>query len=207
MSEHEPISIIVGLGNPGPRYEQTRHNAGFWFVDELARRYGGQFREERRFFGELARVSIDRRDVRMLKPATFMNRSGNSVRSLASYLKVPPECVLVAHDELDLPLGTVRLKRGGGAGGHNGLKDVIAHLGREFYRLRIGIGHPAHQGEVIDYVLQRPGAAEERTIRDSIDQCADVIPILLGEGEQRAMTRLHTRPDRDAGDGDSQENP
>ena len=146
----------------------------------------------------------------MLKPGTFMNRSGNSVRGLASYLKVPPESVLVAHDELDLPLGTVRLKRGGGAGGHNGLKDVIAHLGREFFRLRIGIGHPGHHNEVIDYVLQRPGAQEERTIRDSIDTCADVIPILLGEGEQRAMTRLHTRsaePGGEAGsdDKDSQE--
>lgn len=212
MSEHEPISIIIGLGNPGSRYERTRHNAGFWFVDELARRYGGQFKEERRFLGELARVSIDGRDVRMLKPATFMNRSGNSVRSLASYLKVSPECVLVAHDDLDLPLGTVRLKRGGGAGGHNGLKDVIAHLGRDFYRLRIGIGHPGHHNEVIDYVLQRPGAQEERTIRDSIDECADVIPILLGEGEQRAMTRLHTQPaepggQTDSEDKDSQETP
>jgi PTH1 family peptidyl-tRNA hydrolase len=202
MSEHEPISIIVGLGNPGSRYQQTRHNAGFWFVDELARRYGGQFKEERRFSGEIARVSIEGRDVRMLKPATFMNRSGNSVRSLVSYLKVPPECVLVAHDELDLPLGTVRLKRGGGAGGHNGLKDVIAHLGREFYRLRIGIGHPGHQGDVIDYVLQRPGVTEERTIRHSIDECADVIPILLGEGEQRAMTRLHTRQAPQGDDGE-----
>lgn len=212
MTEHEPIKIIVGLGNPGPRYEQTRHNAGFWFVDELARRHGGQFKEERRFLGEVARVTIDGRDVRMLKPGTFMNRSGNSVRSLASYLKVAPESVLIAHDELDLPLGTVRLKRGGGAGGHNGLRDVIAHLGREFFRLRIGIGHPGHHNEVIDYVLQRPGAQEERTIRDSIDECADVIPILLGEGEQRAMTRLHTRPagpGRTAGsvDKDSQETP
>jgi PTH1 family peptidyl-tRNA hydrolase len=210
MTEHAPIKIIVGLGNPGSRYEQTRHNAGFWFVDELARRHGGQFKEERRFLGEVARVTVDGRDVRILKPGTFMNRSGNSVRSLASYLKVAPESVLIAHDELDLPLGTVRLKRGGGAGGHNGLKDVIAHLGREFFRLRIGIGHPRHNNEVIDYVLQRPGAQEERTIRDSIDECADVIPILLGEGEQRAMTRLHTRPGEpggqtDSGDKDSQE--
>ena len=206
----------MGLGNPGPRYEQTRHNAGFWFVDELAHRHGGMFKEERRFSGQVARVDIDGCDVRMLKPATFMNRSGNSVRSLVSYLKVPPESVLVAHDELDLPLGTVRLKRGGGAGGHNGLKDVIAHLGREFFRLRIGIGHPGHHNEVIDYVLQRPGAQEERTIRDSIDECADVIPILLGEGEQRAMTRLHTRPtqpdgksadDGPTGVGDEREEP
>jgi PTH1 family peptidyl-tRNA hydrolase len=201
MSEHEPIRIIVGLGNPGSRYEQTRHNAGFWFVDELARRYRGQFKEERRFLGEVARIEIEGRDIRLLKPGTFMNRSGNSVRSLASYLKVPPESVLVAHDELDLPLGTVRLKRGGGAGGHNGLKDLIAHLGREFFRLRIGIGHPGHHNQVIDYVLQRPGAGEERAIRESIDECADVMPILLGEGEQRAMTRLHTRADSPVGRG------
>jgi len=198
MTENEPIQIIVGLGNPGSRYEDTRHNAGFWFVDLLARRYGAAFKEERRFQGELARIQVDGREVRLLKPTTFMNRSGNSIRSLAAYLKVPPEAVMIAHDDLDLPIGTVRLKRGGGAGGHNGLKDVIAHLGREFFRLRIGVGHPGHQNEVIDYVLTRPSREEESSILASIEEAADVMPVLLGEGEQRAMNRLHTRQAPDA---------
>jgi PTH1 family peptidyl-tRNA hydrolase len=193
MTENETIQIIVGLGNPGSRYEHTRHNAGFWFVDLLARRYGVAFKEDRRFQGELARIQVDGRELRLLKPTTFMNRSGNSIRSLAAYLKVLPEAVMIAHDDLDLPIGAVRLKRGGGAGGHNGLKDVIAHLGREFFRLRIGVGHPGHHNEVIDYVLTRPTREEEESIRASIEEAADVIPMLLGEGEQRAMTRLHTR--------------
>jgi PTH1 family peptidyl-tRNA hydrolase len=192
MTEPVPIEIIVGLGNPGERYERTRHNAGFWLVDLLARRHGGEFREDRRHQGHVARVSIEGRDVRLVKPATFMNRSGNSVRSLAAYLKVPSEGVLVAHDELDLGVGTVRLKRGGGPGGHNGLKDVIAHMGREFLRARLGIGHPGHQSQVIDYVLQRPSQADELAIMRAIEEVADVIPILVGQGEQRAMTHLHT---------------
>jgi PTH1 family peptidyl-tRNA hydrolase len=192
MTEPVPIRLIVGLGNPGDRYERTRHNAGFWLVDLLARRHGGEFREDRRHQGQVARISIDGNDLRLLKPGTFMNRSGNSVRSLAAYLKIPSEAVLVAHDELDLGVGTVRLKRGGGPGGHNGLKDVIAHLGREFLRARIGIGHPGLQAQVIDYVLQRPSQADEGAIMRSIEDAADVIPILVGHGEQRAMTRLHS---------------
>jgi PTH1 family peptidyl-tRNA hydrolase len=199
MTQHPPIQLIVGLGNPGDRYDRTRHNAGFWFVDELARRHGGEFREDRRHQGEIARVTIEGRDLRLIKPGTFMNRSGNSVRSLASYLKVPTEGILVAHDELDLGVGTVRLKNGGGPGGHNGLKDVIAHLGREFLRVRIGIGHPGHQSRVIDYVLQRPSQDDEREIRRSVDDAADVIPVLIGQGEQHAMTRLHTSNPGDAG--------
>lgn len=192
MSTHEPVRIIVGLGNPGDRYDQTRHNAGFWFVDLLARRHGGDFREDRRHQGQLARITIDGCDVRLLKPGTFMNRSGNSVRSLAAYLKVPTEGILVVHDELDLGVGTVRLKRGGGPGGHNGLKDTIAHLGRDFLRLRVGVGHPGQQSQVIDYVLQRPSRADDEQIRGAIEEAADVVPILVGQGEQRAMTRLHT---------------
>lgn len=193
-NHHEPIQIIVGLGNPGSRYQDTRHNAGFWLVDLLARRHGGLFKEERRYQGEVARILVERRELRLLKPNTFMNRSGNSIRALAAYLKVPVESVLVAHDDLDLPPGTVRLKRGGGAGGHNGLRDVIAHLGRDFFRMRIGVGHPGHQNEVIDYVLTRPGREEDAAIRASIEEAADVLPVLLGEGEQPAMHRLHTRP-------------
>ncbi|KPK58009.1 MAG: aminoacyl-tRNA hydrolase [Gammaproteobacteria bacterium] len=198
MTEHEPIRIIAGLGNPGARYQDTRHNAGFWFVDILANRYGGTFKEERRFQSELARVEIDGREVRLLKPYTFMNRSGNAIKSLCAYLKISPESVMVVHDDLDLPVGTVRLKRGGGAGGHNGLKDVIAHLGREFFRLRIGVGHPGRHNEVIDYVLANPGREENRSIRASIEEAADVMPVLLGQGEQPAMHRLHTRSQLDA---------
>lgn len=196
MTHHRPIKIVVGLGNPGDRYEQTRHNAGFWFVDRLAREYGGVFREDRRHQGEIARVTIREVDLLLLKPNTFMNRSGASVRSLAAYLKVPSDCVLVAHDELDLPVGTVRLKHGGGPGGHNGLKDVIAHFGREFYRLRIGIGHPREQADVIDYVLNRPRSEERTQITDAIELAADALPVMLAEGEQRAMHKLHspTRP-------------
>jgi len=192
MSEYSAIQIIVGLGNPGDRYDQTRHNAGFWFVDELARRYGGDFREDRRHQGEIARIAVDGRDVRLLKPSTFMNRSGNSARSLASYLKVPAEGLLVAHDELDLPVGTARLKRGGGPGGHNGLKDLIAHIGKDFLRLRLGIGHPEHQGDVVDFVLNRPSRKEAEKIRTAVDKAAEVLPLLLGEGEQKAMKGLHT---------------
>ncbi|MGD9257823.1 MAG: aminoacyl-tRNA hydrolase [Gammaproteobacteria bacterium] len=198
MTEHEPIRIIAGLGNPGARYQDTRHNAGFWFVDILANRYGGTFKEERRFQSELARVEIDGREVRLLKPYTFVNRSGNAIKSLCAYLKISPESVMVVHDDLDLPVGTVRLKRGGGAGGHNGLKDVIAHLGREFFRLRIGVGHPGRHNEVIDYVLANPGREENRSIRASIEEAADVMPVLLGQGEQPAMHRLHTRSQLDA---------
>ncbi|MGB5623740.1 MAG: aminoacyl-tRNA hydrolase [Gammaproteobacteria bacterium] len=203
MTQHQPIEIVVGLGNPGDRYEQTRHNAGFWFVDRLAREYGGIFREDRRHQGEIARVTIRGVDLLLLKPNTFMNRSGASVRSLAAYLKVAPECVLVAHDELDLPVGTVRLKRGGGPGGHNGLKDVIAHLGREFYRLRIGIGHPREQGDVIDYVLKRPRAEQQARITDAIELAADVLPVMLAEGDQRAMNKLHSPPPPAPGDNGS----
>lgn len=194
MTEHSPIRVVAGLGNPGARYERTRHNAGFWFVDLLARRYGGLFKTERRFAGELARVDIEGRELLLLKPGTFMNRSGASVRSLAAYLKIPPEGILVAHDELDLPPGTARLKRGGGPGGHNGLTDVITHLGRDFFRLRLGIGHPGTKAEVIDYVLDRPRAEEERLMREAMDEAAEVLPVLLIKGEQHAMNRLHTRP-------------
>ncbi|MGB5250726.1 MAG: aminoacyl-tRNA hydrolase [Gammaproteobacteria bacterium] len=194
MKEHRPIQIVVGLGNPGDRYEQTRHNAGFWFVDRLAREYGGIFRDDRRHQGEVARIRIRDAELLLLKPSTFMNRSGASVRSMAAYLKIPTECVLVAHDELDLPVGTVRLKQGGGPGGHNGLKDVISHLGREFFRLRIGIGHPREQSDVIDYVLNRPGREAQTQILDAIEAAAEALQVMVVEGEQKAMHKLHTPP-------------
>jgi PTH1 family peptidyl-tRNA hydrolase len=193
MNERRPIQLIVGLGNPGEEYARTRHNAGFWLLDVLAARHGGRFRVERKFNAEVAMLSIAGNDVRLLKPATFMNRSGQPIQAAATYLKIPPECILVAHDDLDLPPGVARLKHGGGAGGHNGLKDAIAHLGPAFWRLRLGIGHPGNRAEVIDYVLNRASREEEALIRGAVEDAAEVIPVLLGSGDQPAMLRLHSQ--------------
>jgi peptidyl-tRNA hydrolase, PTH1 family len=187
------LRIIVGLGNPGPEHLVTRHNAGFWLVDLLARRHGGEFRDYRKYSGETARITIDEHELVLLKPTTYMNRSGLSVRQISDFYKVAPEAILVAHDELDLPVGTVRLKQGGGHGGHNGLRDTIAHIGEEFWRLRLGIGHPGNKAEVIDYVLTRAPRAEEDLILETISTTADVMPLLLEQGAERAMTRLHSR--------------
>jgi PTH1 family peptidyl-tRNA hydrolase len=193
MNERRPIQLIVGLGNPGEEYARTRHNAGFWLLDVLAARHGGRFRMERKFNAEVAMLSIAGTDVRLLKPATFMNRSGQPIQAAATYLKIPPECILVAHDDLDLPPGVARLKHGGGAGGHNGLRDAIAHLGPAFWRLRLGIGHPGNRAEVIDYVLNRASREEEALIRGAVEDAAEVIPVLLGSGDQPAMLRLHSQ--------------
>jgi len=193
MNERRPIQLIVGLGNPGEEYARTRHNAGFWLLDVLAARHGGRFRMERKFNAEVAMLSIASTDVRLLKPATFMNRSGQPIQAAATYLKIPPECILVAHDDLDLPPGVARLKHGGGAGGHNGLRDAIAHLGPAFWRLRLGIGHPGNRAEVIDYVLNRASREEEALIRGAVEDAAEVIPVLLGSGDQPAMLRLHSQ--------------
>jgi len=189
-----PIRLVAGLGNPGPEYAATRHNAGFWFVDELARRHDGRLKPERRYGGDACRVSIGGTDVWLLKPMAYMNRSGSPIRALCDYLQIPASEVLVAHDELDLPPGTVRLKRGGGAGGHNGLKDTITHLGEDFWRLRLGIGRPAHRDEVIGYVLKRAGAADEERILECVGVAADEFPRLLAEGAGKVMNRLHARP-------------
>jgi peptidyl-tRNA hydrolase, PTH1 family len=193
MTERSPIRMIVGLGNPGPDYAQTRHNAGFWLADLLARRHGGVFRTERKFVAELASIRLEGADVLLLKPQTFMNRSGASVQAASAYLKIPVEQILVAHDELDLPPGDARLKQGGGHGGHNGLRSLIAHLGAAFWRLRLGIGHPGNRAEVIDYVLNRPSREDEALILEAVSDAADVMPILLGSGEQPAMHKLHSR--------------
>lgn len=185
------ICLIAGLGNPGPNHLLDRHNVGFWLVDALARRYCGEFRPERKFHGDVARIDIEGNDLRLLKPTTYMNRSGLALQALCAYLTIPANAVLVVHDDLDLPTGSVRLKRGGGAGGHNGLRDVIAHLGADFFRLRLGIGRPRGGAEVIDYVLRRASAEDEERILGAIGEALDVLPILLGQGEQRAMNRLH----------------
>ncbi len=188
-----PLRIIVGLGNPGPEHLVTRHNAGFWFVDLLARRHRGEFRDYRKYSGETAKISIEGNELVLLKPTTYMNRSGLSIRQLSDFYKIPPAEILVAHDELDLPVGTVRLKQGGGHGGHNGLRDTIAHIGETFWRLRLGIGHPGNKAEVIDYVLTRAPRAEEDLILDAVGTAVDCIPLLLEQGAERAMTRLHSR--------------
>lgn len=188
-----PLTLIVGLGNPGPTYARTRHNAGFELADELARRAGASFRHEARHQGELARASIAGTAVWLLKPMTYMNLSGQAVRSVAGFYRIAPQSIVVAHDELDFPPGVVRLKEGGGAGGHNGLRDLIAQLGEPFWRLRIGIGHPGDRGAVLDYVLGRPPAAEAELIREAVLAAADAVPMMLTEGTQKAMSRLHAR--------------
>ena len=194
-----PLQLIVGLGNPGPEYQDTRHNAGFWFVDRVARLAGSAFRPESRFHGEVAKVRLDGRDLWLLKPATYMNASGRAAAALAHFYKLVPEQLLVVHDELDLSPGSAKLKKGGGAAGHNGLKDLIAALGSpEFWRLRIGIGHPGQRGEVVDYVLHRPSRSEQEAIEGSLTRALDVLPLLVAGNESAAMTNLHANPKRDS---------
>lgn len=187
------LKLIVGLGNPGAEYARTRHNAGFWLVDELARRHGGNFRNESRHQGEIARVKIGGREIWLLKPTTFMNRSGGSVQSLSGFFKIAPGEILVAHDEIDLPVAALRLKEGGGHGGHNGLRDIIATLGDAFWRLRIGVGHPGSKPEVVDYVLRRAPAEEDALLQQAVIAGADIIPVVIEQGAQKAMNRLHTK--------------
>ena len=187
------IRLIVGLGNPGPDYAATRHNVGFWFVDALAAVHGGSFRLEGKFHGELCRLALGGADVRLLKPATYMNRSGQSVAAVSRYFDIPPESILVAHDELDLPVGKVRLKQGGGHAGHNGLRDTIAVLGSaDFWRLRIGIDHPGERGQVIGYVLGRPSQGDAAAIREALDQARGISADLLVGRYQAAMNHLHS---------------
>jgi PTH1 family peptidyl-tRNA hydrolase len=185
--------MIAGLGNPGPKYAETRHNAGFWFLDQVVHRYGGAFREQGRLRAETARIGIAGRECILVRPTTFMNESGLAVRAVLTYFRIPEAALLVAYDELDLQPGTVRLKLGGGHGGHNGLRDIFRHIPeRGFLRLRIGIGHPGFKDQVTDYVLSRPGAEDERRIRESIERAAEVVPEIVAGGIPRAMKQLHT---------------
>ena len=187
------LQIIVGLGNPGPEHLLTRHNAGFWFVDALARGQGAQFRSHSRYHGEICRVEVGGRELVLLKPHTYMNRSGLAVRALLDYLKAPVGELLVVHDELDLPPGTARFKQGGGHGGHNGLRDTITHCGADFWRLRLGIGHPGDRSEVIDYVLQRAPRADEDAVLRSIEASLDALPVFVRDGAEKAMKQLHSK--------------
>lgn len=191
MQPHS-VQLIVGLGNPGPKYDQTRHNAGFWFVERIAEKYNGRFLAEAKFSGEVAQVQIAGQKIWLLKPGTFMNRSGQSVSQFSRFYKLSDPQILIAHDELDLDPGVVKLKKGGGHGGHNGLRDVIAHLGKDFWRLRLGIGHPGHKDQVVDFVLNRPSREEEDRIAESIDKAVAVLPEIIENGPEKAMNRLHT---------------
>ncbi len=189
-------SLIVGLGNPGTEHDRDRHNVGFWLADEIVGSAG--FISDQKLLGDVCQVSLGQHNVRVLKPATFMNRSGQSVRRTIDYFKLMPERVLVIHDDLDLPPGTARLKRGGGHGGHNGLRDIISHCGRDFLRLRIGIGHPGRKEQVTGYVLRPPGKDDLSRIRDAIEAGRRAIERLYADGLEAAMQSLHSAtPARD----------
>ncbi|HEU4708013.1 MAG TPA: aminoacyl-tRNA hydrolase [Methylophilaceae bacterium] len=192
------IQLIVGLGNPGPEYEATRHNAGFWWVDQVAEVLGARLSQEAKFLGQAAKARSCSSDVWLLKPSTFMNRSGQSVAALANFYKIPPEAILVVHDELDLPPGTAKIKKGGGNGGHNGLKDISAHLGtQDYWRLRLGIGHPGDRKAVVNYVLHTPSKDEMQLIEESMDASAALLPMLTEGQMEAAMLKLHTKPKQD----------
>jgi len=186
------ISVIVGLGNPGAQYAATRHNVGFWLLDQLVVDAQVSLSAEKKLLGEVAQVSIAGQSVRLLKPATYMNESGQPVRRILDFYKLEPEQLLILHDDLDLPPGTVRLKRGGGHGGHNGLRDIISHCGSDFLRLRIGIGHPGDKSLVTNFVLKPPGSAERELIEDALPAARRSVEILLRDGLEKAMHFLHT---------------
>ncbi|BBL76585.1 aminoacyl-tRNA hydrolase [Methylomagnum ishizawai] len=193
------FKLLVGLGNPTAQYEKTRHNAGFWFLDAIAARYRLGFREEPRFHGLAAKLELAGDTLLLLKPTTYMNRSGLAVGAMAKYFKVEPAQILVAHDELDLPPGVARLKRGGGHGGHNGLRDILAHLGTpDYYRLRFGIGHPGDRDAVVPYVLGAPSRAEAGLIEAAISNVADSVPELVAGNLAGLMNRLHSEPKKKA---------
>ena len=189
-----PIRLVVGLGNPGLEYRDTRHNAGFWWLERLARQLGVIPARDSKFSGLVARTSLDRREVWLLEPTTFMNRSGQAVGALARFYKIAPEEILIVHDELDLPPGTARLKHGGSAT-HNGLRDIVPALGsRDFWRLRLGIGHPGDRDAVIDYVLHPPRREEQSLIQEAIERSLAAWPEMAAGRFEAAMLALHTRP-------------
>ena len=187
------LRLLVGLGNPGAEHIRTRHNAGFWFIDALAQREGARFGVESKLHGETAKISLDGQTLYLLKPTTYMNKSGIAIASALRYWKIEPEEMLVAHDDLDLPPGAVRLKFDGGHGGQNGLRDTFAHLGHgKFHRLRLGIGHPGHKERVTPWVLGRPGVADEEAIIGAVGMALDVLPLVVRGEFNEAMKRLHT---------------
>ena len=191
------IRLLVGLGNPGPEYDATRHNAGFWFIDAVARELRVNLAPERSYFGLVARVNRTDGPVWLLEPMTFMNLSGKSVAALARFFKIAPGEILVAHDELDLLPGQAKMKLGGSHAGHNGLKDIQAQLGSaEFWRLRLGIGHPGVASEVVNYVLRKPPAEQREAIARSIEQSLSALTLLLEGDMERALMKVHAKPPR-----------
>jgi peptidyl-tRNA hydrolase, PTH1 family len=191
----EQIRLIVGLGNPGREYEKTRHNAGFWWVDAIADRKRAAWKRETKFSGYVARIEEGERDFWLLKPSTFMNESGRSVSAFLRFYRIEPGSMLVVHDELDLPPGSVKLKKGGGTGGHNGLTDIGDALdSKDFWRLRIGIGHPGHRDLVADYVLDKARKSEQAEIDPALERSLDLLPRLANGRLTDAMTWLHTQP-------------
>ena len=186
------MKLLVGLGNPGGKYESTRHNVGFWWCDQLATKLGVTFEHQSKFFGDVARAKVNGADLRLLKPQTFMNESGRAVKAISSFYDIDVSEILVVHDELDLEPGIVRLKQGGGHGGHNGIRDVGRHLSLTCWRLRIGIGHPGDRHKVSDYVLRRPEYADESLIQEGIQRSLDVSPNIMADNMSEAMLVLHT---------------
>jgi PTH1 family peptidyl-tRNA hydrolase len=187
------MRLVAGLGNPGREYEATRHNAGFWWVDKLTSSLGVTLKAESRFHGKVGRLRGED-DCWFVEPQTYMNRSGQALGALCAFYKIAPDDVLVVHDELDLPPGAVRLKKGGGVAGHNGLKDIAARIGQDFWRLRIGIGHPGDRAAVIDYVLHPPRQEEAPLIDEAVERSLEVWPLIVAGDMEKAMHRLHTQP-------------
>jgi PTH1 family peptidyl-tRNA hydrolase len=191
------IKLLVGLGNPGPEYEATRHNAGFWWVDAAARQLGARLAAERAYFGLVGRVNRPAGPVWLLQPQTYMNLSGKSVAALARFFKITPQEILVVHDELDLLPGQIKLKQGGGHAGHNGLRDIHAQLGSaDYWRLRLGIGHPGVKTEVADYVLRKPPADQREAIERAIEESLKHLDAMLSGQMQQAVMKLHAKPER-----------
>ena len=188
------IKLIVGLANPGAQYERTRHNAGAWYIEELARLCGTNLMPDSKYFGLTAKAQFEGKEVRLLIPATFMNLSGKSVGALANFFRIKPEEILVAHDELDIPPGVAKFKLGGGHGGHNGLRDIIAKMANDkgFYRLRIGIGHPGDKNQVSNYVLSKASPTDQELIDAAIDEAVRSTQVLFNQDMSKAMHRLHS---------------
>ena len=193
MQAARPIALIIGLANPGDRYKDTRHNAGSWFIETLLSAYPESLKNESKFFAQHTQINIDTQVLRLAIPTTYMNESGKAAQALMQFYKIAPEQVLIAYDDLDLPAGTIRLKQGGGTGGHNGLKSLVQYLGtQDFNRLRIGIGHPGVGRDVVNYVLGAPSIDDKISIMQAIERSIKVLPLLLQGDFEKAMTALHT---------------
>ncbi len=190
----DTIRVIAGLGNPGAEYADTRHNAGFWFVDRLAERHEAPLKYQRRLDAEVGRIRTGGEELWLIKPMSFMNRSGGPLRATLDYYRLDIEETLVAHDELDLPVGTLRLKKAGGHGGHNGLRDIVSHCGSEFFRLRIGIGHPGQSERVVGHVLRRAGSGEQDKLDDAIDRAIKALPKMVRRGPGVVMNEINRKP-------------